>query len=124
MEHVKDNIYAECISPGCNVGVIATSKGTVIADTPLMSHQASAMAEELSAGNHQPVRYIVMTHGHGDHILGTDLFGEDVLIFGNRGIREPHTSTWPTRTHFYDTNPAKSPSTVSALAGGACLSEP
>lgn len=97
MEHVKDNIYAELISPGCNVAVIATSKGTVIVDTPLMSHQANDIMEELSAGNHNPVRYIVMTHGHGDHILGTDLFGEDVLIFGNRGIRERmgrHNPMW------------------------------
>jgi cyclase len=38
-----------------------------------------------------------MTHGHGDHILGTDLFGEDVLIFGNRLIRErmaAHDPKW------------------------------
>jgi glyoxylase-like metal-dependent hydrolase (beta-lactamase superfamily II) len=53
-----------------------------------MSHQALAIQEELSAGNQTPVRYIVMTHGHGDHVLGTDLFGDDVLVFGNRLIRE------------------------------------
>lgn len=88
MEHVKNSIYAECISPGCNVGIIATSKGTVIVDTPLMSHQAQSIRGELSAGNHGPVRYIIMTHGHGDHVLGTDLFGEAVTIFGNPLIRE------------------------------------
>ncbi len=88
MEHVKDNIYAELISPGCNVGIITTSKGTVVVDTPLMSHQAQGISNALAAGNHPPVRFIVMTHGHGDHILGTDLFGEEVLIFGNRSIRD------------------------------------
>ena len=97
MEHVKNNVYAELISPGCNVGIIATSEGTVIVDTPLMSHQARAIAEELSAGDHRPVRYIVMSHGHGDHILGTDLFGPEVTIFGNPKIRERmrrHDPVW------------------------------
>jgi cyclase len=88
MEHVKDNIYAEFISPGCNVGIITTPKGTVIVDTPLMSHQARSIADELSAGNHCPVRFVIMSHGHGDHILGTDLFGEDVTVFGNAMTRE------------------------------------
>ena len=97
MEHVKDNIYVECISPGCNVGIIATSKGTVIVDTPLMSHQAQSIIDELSAGNHNPVRFIIMSHGHGDHILGTDLFGNDVTVFGNSMIRErmrSHEPVW------------------------------
>ena len=97
MEHVKDNIFAELISPGCNIGIIPTRKGTVIVDTPLLDWQAKAIGSELSAGNHDPVRFIIISHPHGDHILGTDLFGEDVLIIGNRKAREKmdkHSSAW------------------------------
>lgn len=97
MERVKDNIYAELISPGCNIGIITTSKGTLIVDTPLMARQADAISSELSAENHGPVRFIVITHPHGDHILGTDLFGKDVLIIGNRTAREKmdkHDPLW------------------------------
>ena len=97
MEHVKDNIFAELISPGCNIGIIPTRKGTVIVDTPLLDWQAKAIGSELSAGNQDPVRFIVISHPHGDHILGTDLFGDDVLIIGNRKARErmdKHRPAW------------------------------
>ena len=97
MEHVKDNIYAELISPGCNVGIIATRKGTVIVDTPLLSRQAKAIDDALVAENQKPVRFIIMSHPHGDHILGTDLFSDDVLVFGNRPAYEKmgrHDPLW------------------------------
>jgi len=97
MEHVKDNIYAELISPGCNIGIITTNRGTLIVDTPLLSQQAKAISDALSAQNHKPVRFIVISHPHGDHILGTDLFGEDVLVIGNRTTYEKmgrHSPTW------------------------------
>ena len=97
MEHVIENIYAELISPGCNLGIITTPKGTVIVDTPLLSRQAKAIENALHAENHKPVRFIIMSHPHGDHILGTDLFGEDVLIIGNRPAHEKmgkHDPAW------------------------------
>lgn len=88
MEHIAGNVYAEFISPGCNVGVIATPKGTVIADTPLIARQARAIEEALQESGHEPVRYIAITHPHHDHILGTELFGPDTLVIGSRGARE------------------------------------
>ncbi|UCF94353.1 MAG: MBL fold metallo-hydrolase [Desulfobacterales bacterium] len=84
MQLVKGNVYAELISPGCNVGIIATPKGSLIVDTPLVSRQAQSINEALRDSGHKPVRFIAITHPHGDHILGTGLFGEDALIIGNR----------------------------------------
>ncbi len=88
MEHVKDKVYVELISPGCNVGIVATEKGTLIVDTPLVSRQAAAINDALGVGGHKPVRFISITHRHPDHILGTNLFGKDPLIIGNRGVYE------------------------------------
>ena len=84
MEHVKDNIYAEQVMPGCNVGIIPTGRGTLIVDTPVVSRQAERINDELLSAGFKPVRFIAITHHHGDHILGTSLFGRDVLIIGNR----------------------------------------
>jgi cyclase len=84
MEHIQGNVHVELISPGCNVGIIATEKGTLIVDTPLVSRQAEAINDALVTAGHDPVRFISLTHHHHDHILGTGLFGDDVLIIGNR----------------------------------------
>lgn len=84
MEHVRGNVYAELIMPGCNVGIIPTEKGTLIVDTPLVSRQARALNDALVGGGHNPVRFIAVTHHHSDHVLGTSLFGEDALVIGNR----------------------------------------
>jgi cyclase len=97
MEHVKGNVYAALISPGCNVGIITTRKGTVIVDTPLISQQAKAITDDLLERNRDPVRFIVISHPHGDHILGTDLFGDNVLVLGNRPAHEKmarHDPMW------------------------------
>ena len=97
MELVKDNVYAALISPGCNVGIIPTKKGTLIVDTPLMSRQANAINDALVAAGHKPVHFIVITHHHGDHVLGTNLFGEGTLIIGNHIIYEnvgKHRPSW------------------------------
>ena len=88
MEHITGNVYAELISPGCNVAVIATGKGALIADTPLVARQARAIDEALLENGHKPVRFIAITHPHHDHILGTELFGRDTLVIGSRGARE------------------------------------
>lgn len=88
MEHIQGNVYVELISPGCNVGIIATEKGTLIVDTPLVSRQAEAINDALVAAGHKPVSFISVTHHHHDHILGTGLFGDDVLIIGNRATYE------------------------------------
>lgn len=97
MQLIKDNVYAELISPGCNVGLVATGKGCVMVDTPLVSRQARAINRDLAGAGHAPVRFIVVTHPHGDHILGTGLFGDEVLVFGNRPAYEKmgaHTPAW------------------------------
>ena len=54
MEHVVGNVYAELISPGCNIGIIATPKGTVIVDTPLLSKQAKVISDALSKEKQAP----------------------------------------------------------------------
>jgi cyclase len=97
MEHVRDHVYAELISPGCNVGIVATSTGTLIVDTPLVTRQARVINDAITAAGHQTVRFIVISHPHGDHILGTDLFGKDVLIIGNQAAYEKmgrHDPSW------------------------------
>ncbi|MBN1664150.1 MAG: MBL fold metallo-hydrolase [Deltaproteobacteria bacterium] len=52
-----------------NTFLVATSEGNVIIDTS-MPFNAARHKRLLTAENSGPIKYIILTHGHGDHIGG------------------------------------------------------
>jgi alkyl sulfatase BDS1-like metallo-beta-lactamase superfamily hydrolase len=59
-----------------NSFMIVTSAGNVIVDTSSSTH-AARHKTLLQAENSGPIKYIVLTHGHGDHTAGVPLWKED-----------------------------------------------
>lgn len=71
---LSDSIYmAETTS---NVYLVKTPDGNVVIDTAPAQVAADAK-KALSGEVHGPVKYIILTHGHADHIGGIDLWRED-----------------------------------------------
>src|SRR5271169_7205892 len=62
---INDSIYM--VPTTGNVYLVTTPAGNVVIDTA-MPDQASEARKLLVAGNHGPVKYIILTHGHADHI--------------------------------------------------------
>src|ERR1700691_2129739 len=60
---------------GANVYLVTTPSGNVVIDAGTSSEAANAR-ELLRAENHAPVKYIILTHGHADHIGGISLWKE------------------------------------------------
>ena len=58
-----------------NVYMVTTPAGNVVIDTA-MPDQALEARKLLLAENHGPVKYIILTHGHADHIGGIPLWKE------------------------------------------------
>jgi alkyl sulfatase BDS1-like metallo-beta-lactamase superfamily hydrolase len=70
---INDSIY---MAPfGANVYLVTTPSGNVVIDTGTSSEAANAR-ELLRAESHAPVKYIILTHGHADHIGGISLWKE------------------------------------------------
>jgi alkyl sulfatase BDS1-like metallo-beta-lactamase superfamily hydrolase len=70
---INDSIY---MAPfGANVYLVTTPAGNVVIDTGTSSEAANAR-ELLRAESHAPVKYIILTHGHADHIGGITLWKE------------------------------------------------
>ena len=70
---ISDSIY---MAPAAgNVYMVMTPAGNVIIDTALAA-QAPNARKLLAAESQGPVKYIILTHGHADHIGGIDLWKE------------------------------------------------
>jgi alkyl sulfatase BDS1-like metallo-beta-lactamase superfamily hydrolase len=70
---ITDSIY---MAPAAgNVYLITTPAGNVVIDTAMAS-QAPEARKLLVAESNGPVKYIVLTHGHADHIGGIPLWKE------------------------------------------------
>jgi alkyl sulfatase BDS1-like metallo-beta-lactamase superfamily hydrolase len=70
---IRDSVYMAPVAG--NVYMITTPDGNVIIDTA-GKRQAEEARKALVAESHAPVKYIILTHGHADHIGGIDLWKE------------------------------------------------
>ncbi len=71
-----------------NASWVNTTDGSVVLDTLIFPHLAQAMREKiLESGG--PVKYIIYTHGHIDHVGGASAFLEDSPeIIGHRYVKD------------------------------------
>ena len=70
---ISDSIYMA--STTGNVYLVTTPAGNVVIDTALAA-QAAEAKKLLLAESQGPVKYIILTHGHADHIGGIPLWKE------------------------------------------------
>jgi cyclase len=72
MERVTPNVFTTTRLRGCNPSFVTTSDGVVVIDTPQLPTRAVAMRSE--AESHGPLRYLINTEHHVDHIFGNYWF--------------------------------------------------
>ncbi|HVP18032.1 MAG TPA: MBL fold metallo-hydrolase [Spirochaetia bacterium] len=82
MEQVTKNVFAETKIRGCNPGYVVTSDGVVVIDTPQLPTHAVKMRKEAEA--HGPIRYLINTEHHVDHIFGNYYFDSAEKIVAHR----------------------------------------
>ena len=84
--NVADNVYM-LIGSGGNIGVITGDDGVLIVDNqfaPLAPKIKAAIAEI----SDKPVKYVINTHWHGDHMGGNEVFGADgSIIIAHNNVR-------------------------------------
>jgi cyclase len=86
-EKISDNIYM-LTGQGGNIGLMAGADGAVMIDD-----QYAPLTEKISAAiagiTDQPVRFLINTHWHGDHVGGNENFGKKgALIVAHENVRK------------------------------------
>ena len=86
MEQVTPNVWTATDIRGCNPSYVTTSDGVVVIDTPQLPTRAVAMREE--AESHGPIRYVVNTEHHVDHIFGNYYFKGAGRVVHHQGVAD------------------------------------
>jgi cyclase len=63
-----------------NAMIVVTSQGVVVVDTGNNQPESRNLLKSIQSVTTQPVRYVVITQNHGDHIGGTTLFSPPATV--------------------------------------------
>lgn len=84
MQNVTDSVFTATTIRGCNPSYVVTSDGVVVVDTPQLPTRAVAMREEAEARG--PIRYVINTEHHVDHIFGNYYFKGAGEVVHHQGV--------------------------------------
>jgi len=93
METVTPSVFTNTKLRGCNPSFVTTSVGVVVIDTPQLPTKAVAMRKE--AESHGPIRYIINTEHHVDHIFGNYFFRGAGAVVNHRGLYDRFMVVYP-----------------------------
>lgn len=89
---IKDNLYRHTNGEGATVHsglVLITKEGALVID-PAMTCTSTWLRDEIKKRFNVPVKYVVYTHAHADHISGGQIFQQDgATIVANQRSLEP-----------------------------------
>ena len=95
MRRITERVYAEIYFWGCNPGFVTTQDGVFMVDTPQQPIDAVRWRERLL--EHGPIRHLVNTEPHQDHIRGNAYF-PGVEVIGQQLMVERYVQALPTIT--------------------------
>jgi cyclase len=85
MRRVGKNSFTEIYFAGCNPSFVETSDGYVMIDSPQQPIDAVRWRERME--DKAPIRYLINTEPHGDHISGNAYF-PNVTVVGQVKLQE------------------------------------
>ncbi len=76
--HVAGDLYR--FQNGVHYSVLLVTEAGILATDPINAAAASWLKEAVAEQFGQPIRYVVYSHDHVDHISGGEVFDEDAII--------------------------------------------
>ncbi|MFH2204133.1 MAG: MBL fold metallo-hydrolase [Elusimicrobiota bacterium] len=100
LQQLAAGVYA-AVSPGPQMPAISNTAfavlddGVLVVDTHRSPAAAKTLLDEIRKVTDKPVRYLVITHFHGDHMGGISAFPKDIEIIAHDRTRERLVRTGP-----------------------------
>ena len=92
LTQISGNLYRHTTGPGLAVHsglVLITKEGAVVID-PAMTCTSTWLRDEIKDRFNVPVKYVIYTHAHADHISGSQIFKEDsAIVVAHKNAIEP-----------------------------------
>lgn len=78
IQRIADGVYAAIASPtfrlNCNAAIIVMDNGVLVVDAESTPSAAREVIAAIKSITDKPVKYVVITHFHGDHFQGTEAY--------------------------------------------------
>jgi glyoxylase-like metal-dependent hydrolase (beta-lactamase superfamily II) len=69
-----------------NVAFLVTDEGVLVVDSGTKPSHGDAILAEIAKLTDKPVKYLIFTHYHMDHVLGAQRFPEDVTVISHENL--------------------------------------
>ena len=86
-EKIADGVYYASGGVGSNNVVVVNDDDVLIVDTGTTPQAARNFLADIKTLTNKPVRYVVNTHFHYDHVDGNQIFGPEVQIIAHDFVR-------------------------------------
>lgn len=93
LEQVTPDVFTTTKLRGCNPSFVVTSDGVVVIDTPQLPSHAVAM--RAAAEEHGPIRYVINTEHHIDHIFGNYYFKGAGAVIHHQSVYDNFMAVYP-----------------------------
>ena len=84
LEKVKNNLFMIGDSVAGNVSFLVTEEGVLCVDAKYYPYQGERVVEMIRRVTDKPIKYLVYTHGHGDHIQGAQSFPPSTIVIAHQ----------------------------------------
>lgn len=111
-EKITEGIYyattAGTMQVGANSPVIVADTEAIVIDSGTSPAAGRALVQDIGVITSKPVKYVIDSHFHYDHLFGNQVFGPDVQIIGHDHTRERlKVNTMAQYTFLTSVNPAR-----------------
>jgi glyoxylase-like metal-dependent hydrolase (beta-lactamase superfamily II) len=82
------NLYAIENSKGGNIAFLVTRKGVVVIDAGATPNNGKKIISLIKSVTRRPIKYLILTHFHGDHINGISAYPKEVQIIAHADLEK------------------------------------